>query len=306
MAYWEVFFLQAIPVVYAQGLAGDRWQLYAPWTNFLPRIFMDRVGQRLPARLLWQGPAACGQRVTDLLIYGGPLAAGRSAWWQGLRPGSSDGLVPSINLVGEDSRSRQRGRLLPICCWRQLWPRLTRQLQLYGDQLAVALAVTGAELPYWLAGIEGLARQVTVLVDERTRPLPLQPSGLAVRQLSYAVDCLEVDILIVSPALVAWLQNVVLRQDTVVVLTDGTMATDLVGCYSIAFDVGQAFPFPSSLLAEPADKWPLWEAILLQGYAGRGLGGWPSSGAARLRAMGKACLASGLMPQWELFLVEAD
>lgn len=286
------------PVVYyAQGLAGKRWRFYAPWSGLLPSAFMDRWAVRWPARRLWQGKISCGQEVS-LEIYGGP--AQTLDWYKRLCTGEINYIVASTNLsLTSSGPSLPPGRLLLAVHLRKALAELSQQLQLTHDRLTVGLVANGQEMSCWLANIEGLARQVTVVTDRRSRLLPIATSGLAPRQLDLSVAALGVDIVIVAPEFLPWLADKVLTPGTIVVRTDGVVVPVKPGVMSINLNLGELF-LPIELLARAEDLAPLSEAIILAAYANGQAISWRTNWSRRLELVQQAVNNSGWQPSWRL------
>lgn len=287
-----------ITVYYAQGLAGRRWHLYAPWSKLLPRAFLDKYSTRWPARRLWQGEIACGSKTVELQVYGGPTVA--LGWLEKLGMDKDTLVITSANLaVQNNSMLLPAGRLLMAIYLRQVLTELSAQMQLADDRLTVGLVARGNEMACWLANIEGLARQVTILTDRRSRLLPLATSGLAPRQLDLSVATLGVDVLIVAPEFLPWLGEKTLTPGTVVVRTDGVVAPIGLGVMSISLSY-DSMPFPVELLAEVNDVVPLREAIILAAYHGDKKNTWPMHWHKRLALMQQAVRMSEWQLAWRL------
>ncbi|NLW16594.1 MAG: hypothetical protein GX033_02940 [Firmicutes bacterium] len=287
-------------VNYAQGLAGKRWQLYAPWSRLVPSALMDRWASRWPARRLWQGQIACGNRDVTLHIYGGPTTA--PGWWHRLATdeGSSSFLVASENLATQTNPRRLApGRLLLAVYLGQALTELSEQLHLAVDRLSVGLVAQGQEMACWLANIEGWARQVTVITDRRSRLLPLAPSGLALRQLDLTIATVGVDILIVAPEFLPWLEKRELAPGTVVARTDGLPVLVRPGVMGVSINYG-SIAFPEALLADEKDIMPLREAVLLAAYYSDSRTVWPTQWAKRLALMQQAVKRSGWLLEWHV------
>jgi len=267
---------------------------------------MDKTAPRWSPRCIWQGAVACGRQQTAIQVYVGPGVAPNNKsdpWWQGLAIGGEQHLVISSNLPAVARLGPlPPGRLLVAGCVRQALPPLVRQLQLYGDRLAIGMAVTKNETPCWLATVEGLARRVTILTDKRSSPWPLAPSGLALRQLHYGVSRLDVDILIVSPELIPQVQGIALPRDVVIILTDGARPQHWLGDYGLWWDFSQLPVLPSELLAHPTDLLPLGEAVLLAAH----LAHWPRPWQARLLAVEQALQQSEWPLRWQLASLMAE
>lgn len=296
--------MASLPVVYyAQGLEGRRWRLYAPWSKLLPSAFMDKVAVRWPARRLWQGEIACGATQVELQIYGGTAVA--QGWLEKLRAGKGGRFVTSTNLTTQtNSMSLPAGRLLMASYLRQVVAELSAKMQPGDDWLTIGLAARGNEMACWLANIDGLARQVTVVTDRRSRLLPLTASGLAPRQLDFSVGSLGVDILIVAPEFVSWLQQLTLTPGTVVIRTDGAAAQILPGIKSISLSYGSV-QFPAELLAQETDVFPLREAMLLTAFLGEKEAAWPTHWPGRLALMDQAVRVSEWSLTWQLVSASA-
>ncbi len=285
-------------VYYAQGLVGKRWQLYAPWSKFLPSSLMDKWASRWPPRLLWQGEIVCGDRAVLLHIYGGSAAT--SAWLQKLEAGQASQLVVSSNLPTQASGgSLAPGRLLLAIYLRQVLAQLGEQMHPVDDRLTVGLVARGQEMACWLANIEGVARQVTVVTDRRSRLLPLAPSGLAVRQLDLSITTIGVDVLIVAPEFLPWLSERKITPGTIVVRTDGAEAPLPTGVFGVSLDYGSML-FPTTLLADTDDIVPLKEAILLAAFCSDSNIVWPSQWSRRLAFMQQAVKRSDWQLEWRL------
>lgn len=288
-----------LPVVYyAQGLAGKRWRYYAPWSGLLPSTFMDKWAARWPARRLWQGTITCGPQAVALEIYGGSLKV--LDWYTRLSASGASQIVASANLsLAASGSSLPPGRLLLATHLRQALVEIGQQRQLLHDRLSVGLVANGQEMSCWLANIEGLARQVTVVTDRRSRLLPIATSGLAPRQLDRSVATLGVDILIVAPEFLPWLADKVLTPGTVVVRTDGGAVALEPGVMSISLNLGELF-LPTDFLARVEDLAPLSEAIILAAYfIGQPLV-WPTSWSKRLTLVQRAVEVSGWQLSWRL------
>ncbi len=283
-------------VIYAQGLTGKRWQLYAPWSRFLPSWLMDKWHDRWPPRLLWQGSISCGERTVELHVYGGPLSG--SPWWRNLPLHGR--LVLSSNLSSSASAtSLAPGRLLLAIYLRQALAQLGEQIHLVEDRLTVGLVARGQELACWLANVEGMARQVTVVTDRRSRLLPLAPSGLAVSQLDLSITTIGVDVLVVAPEFLPWLQTRRIPPGTVVVRTDGMTTSLPAGVWGLSLDYG-SLTFPEVLLSTADDIMPLKEAVLLAAFYSDNKTLWPSQWSRRLTLMQQAVQRSDWELRWEL------
>lgn len=285
-------------VYYAQGLAGRRWHLYSPWSKLLPSAFLDKHSARWPARRLWQGKITCGGKTVGLQVYGGPSVA--LGWLEKLKMDKDIFMISSANLAVQDnSMLLPAGRLLMAIYLRQVLTELSAQMQLADDRLTIGLVARGNEMACWLANIEGLARQVTVLTDRRSRLLPLAASGLAPRQLDLSVATLGVDILIVAPEFLPWLSEKNLTPGTVVIRTDGAEAPIGLGVMSVSLSY-DSLPFPVELIAEVNDVVPLREALILAAFHGEKKITWPMHWHKRLALMQQAVHMSEWQLAWRL------
>lgn len=291
--------MASLPTVYyAQGLAGKRWHLYASWSKLLPSAFLDKWAARWPARRLWQDKITCGQKEVLLEIYGGP--AQRLQWFEKLASDEACHIVASTNLpIAVSGVSLLPGRMLLAVYLRRALYELSQQVQLQHDRLSFGLVARGQEMHCWLANIEGLARQVTVVTDHRSRLLPLSASGLAPRQLGMSVAALGVDILIVAPEFLPWLCTKEITPGTVVLRTDGVAVTVDRGVKSISLDFGSLF-LPAELLAEVGDFAPLQEAIILAAHFGGKVASWPTDWSRRLMLVQQAVNRSEWPVSWRL------
>lgn len=289
-----------IPIVcYAQGLEGDRWRFYASWSRLVPVALMHKMATRWPARRLWRGKIACGAKMVELQVYGGAKEA--PEWWKQPVAGGVSRVLTSANLSQPTSGSMSlpAGRLLVACYLRQVLSELSKQMRPEDDRLTMGIAAGGSEMACWFANVEGLARQVTILTDRRSRLLPMAASGLAPRQLDFAVSRLDVNVFIVSPELLPLLSKIDFAPGTVFIRTDGVTVQKLPGCVSISLDCG-CLPFPDELLASDADVAPLWEAIILAAQFGETENSWPLHWSARLALMEQAIRQSEWTFTWQL------
>lgn len=291
-------------ICYAQGLTGRRWHLYAPWSKLLPHAFLDKFSVRWPGRCLWRGEITCGVRAVELQVHGGPMVT--LGWLEKLRMDKDSLVITSVNLAVENNNmSLPAGRLLMAICLRQVLTELSAKMQLANDRLTVGLIAKGNEMACWLANIDGLARQVTIWSDRRSRLLPVAPSGLAPRQLDLSVTTIGVDVLIVAPEFLPWLSDKTLTPGTIVVRTDGAAAPLGPGATSISLNYN-SLPLPAELLAERDDIVPLWEAIILAAYHSDKKTIWPLHWHKRLALMQQAVNMSEWQLTWDLVGVTAS
>ncbi len=292
--------MSSMPIVYyAQGLAGDRWRFYSSWSRFVPGTLLDKIATRWPARLIWRGDMSCGAKAVKLQIYGG---AGKALEWrEKLSARAGQNVVCSSNLPAlvQAGMSLPAGRLLLACCLRQAISELSKQMRLEDDSLTVGIAARGSEMACWFANVEGMARQVTILTDRRSRLLPLATSGLVPRQLDLTARSLDVNIFIVSPELLPLLSKIDFSPGTILIRTDGVLIEGLPGFASVGLDCGR-LPFPDELLANKADVAPLLETILLAAQFGQPENPWPLHWSARLALVQQAISKSEWTFTWQL------
>lgn len=300
-----VFVAMGASITYAQSLSGNRWRLYSPWAKLVPYGVLDRLGNRLPVRPIWQGGIVCGDTEASLSVVGGHP----DAKWMPVYPlnGTQAGgwYVPSATL--ETIRRRQdviRGQLMAVTLIAEALPRIARELKVYPHQLSVGLAVGDVLASYWIAGLEYVVRNITLLRTSRQRNMPLGYSGLAVRQLQSGSGALDVDVLVVAPGCLTWVTGLALRRKTAVVITDGLPCGEFVDCSLLTFQLVAPAELPPDLVAQPGDLLPLNETIVLAAYLEKTRSPWSVRAPQQLHISRRALQWSEWGWRWELIGVD--
>lgn len=279
--------MATIPVIYAQGLSGERWRYYGAWARYVPISLLERFGSRLPAKRLWEGLIACGDRQAELSVVAGSTTVAKST---GVWLGEAEApVVLSHNLaIGMSWHNRWRGRALALGLLRKVLPALARELELFGDRLTVGLAVAEWELSFWVMGIESYARAITVFLNKNQRSQSFGGTGLAVRQTAYTSGKVDAHVLIVSPECVEAMSGLAMRQGTVVISTDGLPINTLVGCFAIDLGMSSQIGLPSFIWADRRDELPVLETVITAAFLVAQMSRWPTHPTRQIMAMDRA------------------
>ncbi len=253
--------MSAVPVFYRQALVGERLRHYGTWTKFVPLTMLERVSTRLPPKPIWREQIPCGEQQVELCVFADTL---RRQKQPSKAADSEQGVtVYSRNLTIGYPRQRFAGRLLSLGLLRRVLPNLTKQLQLLGDRLAVALAVAAWERPLWVLGLEPYVRSITVLLESRESAKAIGYSGVAIRQSSYLSGRVDAHVLVYSPSNLERVRCLSLPQDTLLICTDGLVSARLDGCLSMEDDLPTQLGLPEIIWAEQQDQHPVLEKSLI-------------------------------------------
>jgi hypothetical protein len=257
--------MSKVPVFYRQALVGERLRHYGTWAKYVPLPVLQRVSSLLPAKPLWQELIPCGDKQVELLVVAD--AKHRQRVSSAVAEKASAATVYSRNLPAALHRQdRFAGRLLSLCLLRRILPDLARQLRLFGDRLAVALAVADWERSLWILGLEPYARSITVLLEPREGAKAIGYSGVAVRQSSYASGRVDAHMLVYSPTHQEKVRRLSLRQDTLLVCSDGLTSDPFNGCLYLDTDLTTELGLPEVIWAERQDRYPVLETALTAAY----------------------------------------
>jgi hypothetical protein len=279
--------MTTIPVVYAQGLFGERWRYYGAWAKYVPVPLLERLGSRLPAKQLWEELISCGDRQAQLSVLAGSTVVAESAGFWASEVKAP--VVLSHNLgVGKDWRNRWRGRTLALGLLRKVLPALARELELFGDRLVIGLAVAEWERSFWVMGIEPYARAIIVFLHKNERSQSYSGTGLAVRQTAYVSGKVDAHLLIVSPECIEATSGLAMRQGTVVISTDGLPISTLAGCFAIDLGMSGQMGLPAVIWADRRDELPVLEAVVTTVFSVAQMPRWPTHPARQMMAMDQA------------------
>lgn len=282
----------ALPVVYAQGLAGQRWQYYGGWAKYVPVPMMERLGRHLPIKPVWTEAVPCGDGDAELTVLAGsPISHQPITRWIE-QPAAA--VVLSRNLQPAVSFShRWQGRGLALGLLRRIMPALVRELELLGDGLTAGLAVADWERPFWIHGLEQYARNLTAYLQRNERCSSLAGDGLAIRHAPYGSGKADVHLLLVAPERMEAVAALALREGTLVVSTDGRLLPTLPGCCSVELSLADQMGLPACIWADHRDQLPVLEAVALASCLATGKVRWPDHPVRQIAAMDEVLAWSG-------------
>lgn len=273
--------MPTVPVIYRQALTGERLRYYGSWAKYLPLPLLQRIGNRLPEKYLWQAAIPCGERTAELSVLAIPrdgVALPASSAQEQLP------VVLSRNLEVEH-RNRVAGRSLALAMLRRMLPGLARQLELFGDRLSIALAVPEWERAFWVLGLEPHARSITILLRENEKARALGQTGIAVRPASYDSGRVDAHVLIVAPELLPEVNRLALRQGTLLVSANGLALSPFLGCLSLDLSLPDQLGLPPVIWADTSDQFPVLETVLIAAFLAGKLADWPANVSRRISLM---------------------
>ncbi len=273
--------MPAVPVIYRQALTGDRLRHYGPWAKYVPLPLLQRVGNRLPEKALWQAAIPCGELTAELSVVGVPRGGAL------LQAGPEREQLPTVlshNLMVE-RRNRVAGRSLALGMLRRMLPGLAKQLELFGDRLSIGLAVAEWERAFWVLGLEPYARSITVLLKENEKVRTLGQTGIAVRPASYGSGKADAHLLIVSPECVPEVSRLALRQGTLLISANGLAVEPFLGCLSLDLGLPEQLGLPPVIWADSSDQFPVLETVLIAAFLTGKLTDWPVNMSRRINLM---------------------
>lgn len=276
--------MSTVPVIYRQALTGERLRHYGNWAKYVPLPLLQRVGDRLPEKSLWQTTIPCGERAAELAVVACPRGESR------LPPESELMQAPIVysHNLETGRKNRAVGRALALGLLRQLLPSLTRQLELLGDRLSVALAVSERERTYWVLGVEPYARLITVFLRKNERTKALGQAGVAVRSVGYDAGRVDAHVMIISPECLPAVKRLTLRQGTLLVSTDGLSLEPFLGCLSLELSLPAQLGMPGVIWADGNDQFPVLETVLIAAFLAGRLADWPVNISRQITLMDRA------------------
>lgn len=273
--------MPTVPVIYRQALTGDRLRHYGPWAKYVPIPLLQRVGNRLPEKSLWQAAFPCGERTAELSVVAVPRVG---APQQAALEREHFPTVLSHNL-GVERRNRHAGRTLALGMLRKMLPSLTKHLELFGDRLAIAIAVAEWERAFWVLGLEPYARSIIVLLKENEKARALGQTGIAVRPASYDSGKVDAHVLIVSPECLPEVGRLALRQGTLLISANGLAVEPFLGCLSLDLSLPDQLGLPPVIWADSSDRFPVLETVLIAAFLVGKLTDWPVNMSRRISLM---------------------